>query len=248
MQDYIGVRVEEITWEVFAEYLKVSSLSVLPIAASCKEHGLHLPMNADAVQAYWITEQLLKSYELIVWPTIGYGYYPAFINYPGSISVTDETFIKFVAEVCQSIFSHEIAHLIILNTGISTISPLRSLIEKYEFDGELHLWNLYQGRQFRAIEQQISQQVTGGHADEIETSIMLAMAPEQVDMKKAESGLSAGATRGVLQKSDPESGNYSISGAIGDPTLATREKGELFLKAMLQDLEDYISDIRKRVG
>lgn len=239
----MGVRIEEVTWEEIDNYLNVCSLAVLPIAASCKEHGLHLPMNTDAIQAHWITQQLLKTHELIVWPTIGYGYYPAFTNYPGSVSVTDQTFMQFVAEVCESIFSHAVRHLVLLNTGISTISPLKNLVDRHEFAGRLHLLNVYEGGHFKEMEQRVSQQPTGGHADEIETSIMLAIAPEKVDMNKAASDLTAGAKRGLLQKSDPKLENYSSSGAIGDPVLATREKGESFLGAILQDLEDYFEDL-----
>lgn len=245
MQNNMGIRVEEMTWRKVADYFGVCSLAVLPIAASCKEHGLHLPMNTDYIQANWITEQLIQSHELIVWPTLGYGYYPAFANFPGSISVTDETFVPFVAEVCQSIFSQEIANLVLLNTGISTISPLRTLTEteKYKFKGALHLLNLYEGRQFKEMEQRVSQQKTGGHADEIETSIMLAIAPEQVDMEKAESGLCSGIEKGVLQHTDSRSKNYTRSGSIGDPGLATREKGEQLINAIMQDVEDCIANI-----
>jgi len=243
MREHTGIRVEEVTWAEISDYLKACPLAVLPIAASCKEHGLHLPMSTDFIQARWVTQQLIQSHELVVWPTIGYGYYPAFINFPGSVSVTDDTFVQYVAEVCLSIFHHGVRHLVLLNTGISTISPLRSLIEKYEFEGELHLLNLYEGRHFKEMEQRIAQQSAGGHADEVETSIMLAIAPEQVDMKKAEPGLRFGSTRGILQHADSALKNYTKSGVIGDPLLATPEKGGRFIDAIMQDIKDYIANL-----
>lgn len=240
MRKYTGIRVEEATWAEISDYLEACHLAVLPIAASCKEHGLHLPMNTDFIQARWITQQLIQSHELIVWPILGYGYYPAFTNYPGSISVTDETFVQHVAEVCLSIFSHGVRHLILLNTGISTISPLSTLAKASSFNGGLHLLNVYEGQCFKTVAQQISQQPIGGHADEIETSIMLAIAPEQVDMDKADSGLCSGVARGVLQHSDPQSDNYTKSGVIGDPLLATREKGELLINAIVRDIDEFV--------
>ena len=246
MREYkknLGIRVEEASWEEIADFLYLHPLGVLPIAASSKEHGMHLPMSTDSIQAHKITEQLLLTHRLIVWPTISYGYYPAFINYAGSISVTNETFARFVAEVCQSIFSHGVPHLVLLNTGISTIPPLKTLVNKHEFKGKLHLLNIYEGRQFRATEQHVSQQSIGGHADEIETSIMLAIAQEQVDMNKAEAGLRDSMTSGALQKDTPQLDNYSKSGVIGDPSLATREKGEQLINAIMQDIEDFITNL-----
>lgn len=242
-KEYVGIRVEESTWEDIFHYLCKGPLGMLPIAASCKEHGLHLPMNTDFIQAHWITEQLLQAYKLIVWPTISYGYYPAFTNYAGSVSVTNETFARLVAEVCQSIFSHGVPQLVLLNTGVSTISPLKTLFEQYEFKGKLHLLNIYEGRQFKATEQHVSQQLTGGHADEIETSIMLAIAPEKVDMNKAKAGLCDNMTSGVLQKDTPQSDSFSKSGVIGEPGLATSEKGRQLINAMIRDTEDYIVNL-----
>ena len=81
------------------------------------------------------------------------------------------------------------------------------------------------------------QQSHGSHADELETSLMLALAPHLVDMKLAEaSRFIAQVIDGALTSLDPTSPNYSRSGSFGDPTLATRAKGEILLSAMIDDL------------
>ena len=81
------------------------------------------------------------------------------------------------------------------------------------------------------------QQSHGSHADELETSLMLALAPHLVDMKLAEaSRFIAQVIDEALTSLDPTSPNYSRSGSFGDPTLATRAKGEILLSAMIDDL------------
>ena len=81
------------------------------------------------------------------------------------------------------------------------------------------------------------QQSHGSHADELETSLMLALAPHLVDMKLAEaSRFIAQVIDEALTSLDPTSPNYSRSGSFGDPTLAPRAKGEILLSAMIDDL------------
>ena len=71
---------------------------------------------------------------------------------------------------------------------------------------------------------------------------MLALAPHLVDMARAEeSPALKHEVPGPLTPSDPNSPNYSRSGSFGDPTLATRAKGEALLAAMLDDLNEQVA-------
>ena len=77
-----------------------------------------------------------------------------------------------------------------------------------------------------AAEKLVRQSEGGTHADEIETSIMLYIAPESVDMSKAVKDYHPGAKNGLSR--DPKTdATYSASGVFGDATLATRAKGRL---------------------
>ena len=88
------------------------------------------------------------------------------------------------------------------------------------------------------------QQKAGGHADEHETSLMLAIDPAAVRLDRAEPdyGHALDLPKNVFRRpvtftSDPAaSADYSRTGAFGDPTLATGEKGRAFLAAMAEDL------------
>jgi len=90
------------------------------------------------------------------------------------------------------------------------------------------------------VEKTIRKEPGGTHADEIETSMMLYIAPESVDMKKAVKDYH-GDQPGGLTRDPHGEGTYSPTGVWGDATLATREKGkivtEALVKAVLADIE-----------
>jgi creatinine amidohydrolase len=97
---------------------------------------------------------------------------------------------------------------------------------------------LFAGPRFKETARALKQQPYGTHADEIETSLMLAIAPELVDMTMAEPMpfSPAGPARGPLSPDDPSAPNYAPSGSFGDPTLATPDKGSRVLTAILADM------------
>lgn len=234
MKQTISTFIADATWREADEALKQNTPCVLPIGAACKEHGFHLPLNTDYLQAEWLAEELAKQFSLIVWPTVSYGFYPAFVNYPGSASVSSEVFQQFCIDIIHSICRHHQNPLILLNTGISTIQPLQSAIDNSTHRQQVHLINIYSGQKFSEVEKAVQTQSAGGHADEIETSIMLALKPESVHMERATAGIDS-KVAGPLQRDDTEDANYSPSGAIGDPTHASAEKGNQLLAAILTD-------------
>jgi creatinine amidohydrolase len=94
-----------------------------------------------------------------------------------------------------------------------------------------------------AVEKQIARQPEGTHADEMETSEMLFIAPRSVDMGKASKDFPKRAP-GPLQWRDPNAPNYSPSGIYGDATLATREKGKKIVRAQIDFIVRQIEALR----
>ena len=89
---------------------------------------------------------------------------------------------------------------------------------------------------YRDLVARLEQQRFGSHADEVETSMMLVIAANAVNMEKAQVWDRRRFERGPFSRTDPDSPNYTPSGVYGDPTLATVQKGERRLEAMLADL------------
>ncbi|MEM7540732.1 MAG: creatininase family protein [Pseudomonadota bacterium] len=238
--------VEDLPWQEVERRLAHGALAILPVGAAAKEHGPHLPLATDAIQARHFAAQLAQDFDTLVWPTVSYGYYPVFTEYPGSVSLKESTFAQQTDEIVTCLLASGAQRIGILNTGISTIPALETLVKKYG-GGRVLLINCYSGPRLAKVENEICRQTFGGHADEMETSLMLAIAPEQVDMSKAVSAVTR-IERGMFNRSDPQGANYSPSGVNGDPTLASREKGEALLAALLEDLRELLGEFSDRTG
>lgn len=215
--------------------LDSGATAILPVGAECKEHGPHLPMNTDYLQARWLAASVVQQADVVVWPVLGYGYYPGFVDYPGSCSLSRATFSATVADIVSGIGQAGARRVRILNTGLSTIEPLQQVIEQAVGFKSIVLLNVYDGRHYRAAAMETQQQARGGHADELETSIMLAIDPDRVDMRKAVACIER-PIQGRFNRSDPQAPNYSPSGVYGDPTLASADKGRRLLCAMIADI------------
>ena len=100
---------------------------------------------------------------------------------------------------------------------------------------------MYSGEHFQRVVELVSEQPWGGHADEIETSIMLAIDECCVDLSVA-APAPRRIERGLFKRKDSMSTNYSPDGVNGDPTLASKAKGQRLLDALLNDVLSAISD------
>lgn len=239
----MGLFVENISWNLVGERLADNYLPVLPIGAECKEHGFHLPMNTDAIQIQWLLEHLVQDMNIMVWPIVNYGFYPAFTNYCGSISLSRKTFVALIKEIVDGILSHGAKKVVVINGGISTISSLVEISLSKTYAGKIHLCNIYHGSKFQQVQRSVSQQRNGGHADEVETSLMLVIAPDSVELEKAAPEESAEFVKGPLQFLDAGVANFSMSGAMGNPTLANRKKGQELLNAMHYDVKGFLEHV-----
>ena len=205
-------------------------------APAAKQHGLHLPLNTDRIQAEYLAGRLAAAIDALVWPTLSYGHYPAFVDYAGSTSLRAATFEAVVAEIASDILRHGCRALFVIDTGISTRAAIAQALARPEFCRVLHL-KIHDGPHYRRAAAELAEQGHGSHADELETSLMLAIAPEQVDMSLAEASPPIEReTPGRLTRTDKASPNYSRSGSFGDPTRATRAKGEILLAAIIDDI------------
>lgn len=228
--------IEQLTWDEVARRLENGAAAILPIGAAAKEHGFHLPMNTDRVQAEWLAARLSDRIDALIWPTISYGYYPAFAEYAGSSGLSAPVFEAVVHEIVADIIGFDCRAVFVLDTGISTQAPVDRALARLGNRDALHL-GVHDGPNYRRAAAQLAEQRHGSHADELETSLMLALAPDLVDMSRAEASLEVKfEVAGSLTRSDASSPNYSRSGSDGDPTLATRAKGEILLAAMLEDV------------
>ena len=238
-----GILLEDLTWREAEKVLRPDRIVVIPIGAASKEHGPHLQLKNDWLLAEYFKRAILKGADVVIAPTVNYQYYPAFIEYPGSISLRLETARDLMVDICRSLSRCGPRKFYALNTGISTITPLE-LTAKILSEERIDFRYTDIRKLIEPVESDVKQQEGGTHADEIETSMMLFIAPSTVDMSKAIKDYYPSAKSGLTR--DPKGhGSYSASGIYGDPTLATRQKGEIVVRAVADGMLKEIEELRK---
>lgn len=238
-----GVLLEDLTWLEAEKVLTKETVVVIPLGAAAKEHGPHLKLKNDWLIAEYLKRRVLEQSNVVVAPTINYHFYPAFLEYPGSTSLRLETARDLVVDVCKSLAGYGPRRFYVLNIGISTRFALQPAAEALAKEGLiLRYTDLL--KHTGPVEKAIGKQEGGTHADEIETSMTLYMAPATVDMKKAAKDYHPSNVRRFTR--DPNRpGIYSPTGIFGDATLATRAKGEQITKALLAGILKDIEDLRR---
>ena len=238
-----GVWLETLCWPEAKDRIDQGWPVVVPIGAISKEHGAHLPLNTDYLVARELANRIAQELPVVIAPVLTLGYYPAFVRYPGTQHLRPETFQAMLTDVFDKLVRDGVTRIAVVNTGVSTEAPLRIVVrEFYERTGVRVLTAdiASLGKRTKAL----IQQKLGGHGDEAETSMILAIAPQAVRFDKAvvDYGNALAAPRTVFYMptifdGDPATGpDYSVSGVRGDPTLATVEKGQAILADMAAEL------------
>ena len=76
---------------------------VIPLGAGSKEHGPHLPLATDYLQAEAYAKEIALQRNVIITPIVSYGFYPAFLKYPGSTSINFATATNTVVQIVRSL-------------------------------------------------------------------------------------------------------------------------------------------------
>jgi creatinine amidohydrolase len=235
-----GVMLSELTWQEAEPALGPNTVVVIPLGAAAKEHGPHLRLDNDLRATQYYTTRVLEAADVVVAPLIPYHYYPAFLEYPGSTHLSFNTARDLVVDIVRSLANYGPHRFYVLNYGVSTVGPLNASAEILAAEGILLRYTDIISVSGEVVNR-IEEQKRGTHADELETSEMLYMNPDRVDMRLAVRDDNPRHGPGPLTRKKGGAGVYSPTGVWGDPTLATREKGKIVveetIKGILNDIE-----------
>jgi creatinine amidohydrolase len=243
------------TWQDFREGDPAGWIAVLPVAA-VEQHGPHLPLGVDGhiAELYVAKARELMSASLPVTflPLQWIGKSDEHLEFPGTLSLSTEAVLRAWTELGESVHRAGVKKLVLVSAhgGNNSILDLivRDLRVRLKMLAVATSWHRfgYPPNLFTDVER-----IHGIHAGDIETSLMLAGRADLVRRDKAENFVPATLAMekefAQLRAYRPAAFGWMTqdlnpSGAVGDATLATKEKGEAALehgaRAFVELLED----------
>ncbi len=226
------------SWTDVAAHLENRpAIGVLPVGA-LEQHGPHLPLSTDTLQADAVARRLAERIEAVLLPALPFGNTWSNDALPGTVSISADTVTALAADVAASLERAGYALLVIVNGDFGNRLPLQRAAEQSAArDGMPVVVLDYPGLVEIGDEVKDSPWAAPGlcHADEIETSMILAVAPELVHSDRMEPAYpELPADFGLRQMALAP---LSPSGVFGDPRPATAEKGERIIDHVVAQSE-----------
>lgn len=234
--------IEEMTMDEFAAGLQLTRTVLIPFGAT-EQHGSHLPLNTDTLEAYEVGRKLAQRRNIFIAPAIPYGVCRSTANHPGTITLTTATLRALAVDLVTSLYRQGLRNFILITghaggTHTSTlIDAGEELLQCFE-DIRVAVLTEYMlaAREGRGI---IETQ-DDSHAGEIETSRILHSHPHLV--------------KGVGVREYP---TFPVGilvrdkqacwpgGVWGDPTKATAEKGARLEEAVVAALDRLVTELEQ---
>lgn len=235
------MRWQSLTWEEIAQLRKSGVTSCLLPVGATEQHGPHLGVGMDSVNANLLCDAASAQTGVPVLPAISYGCSLGHSRrWPGTIALQPQTLTETVTQIYEWIHSFGFRRLFLVNGHVGNAAPLRCALEmiRSRFDDALiRLCNVAEISP--RVRSEFFADAEDWHANAAETSLMLARAPEMVRVKKMAGADDADRTGGLVFTHPVN--RTSKNGVTGFPSRATRAQGENLFQMMVEDLAQLVT-------
>lgn len=252
-----NVLMEEMTWPEIKRAMEAGKDTAILVAASIEQHGPHLPTATDTIIGYALAEAVAaKLGNALVAPVIRPALSFHHIDFPGTVTLRLPTFVKVLEEYCESLKIHGFKNIVLFVSHGGNADALRAFTPSIakKISPAVQLLYVYSLKDnMNAIQAQLTQKgITPGkagvHSGFSETSIMLMLRPDLVNMDKAEPGLTDEAFYQPKNISKSQINSFihgiksqSKNGILGDPTGANADIGKKIFEAKVKDIVSEIT-------
>jgi len=234
----------EMTWEEAGELFEKTDIAIIPVG-SVEQHGLHLPLGSDSIQADDLVRRVVASCEgkgvaVIAAPTIPFGISHHHMKFPGSITLSSTTLSAIIVEMVGSLYRHGARKFVFILGHGGNLATLKITAQDLAAEMEdcvflVPDWLPIIYAKYREVLKSERWQEEH-HSGEGETARMIASTPKLVQLEKAEVyytppeldpyrkpayGGSSGREDGAVGMKEA-----TPIGSMGNPKLATAETGE----------------------
>jgi creatinine amidohydrolase len=252
-------RYEEFTWPEIREAVAQNRVAVLPVG-TVEQHGPHLPLVTDVLTSTEMSRRAVERMpgEAVLMPSVYYSFNEHHMDFPGTIAVEGPTIIKYVTDIGLSLAHHGFRKILIVNGHGSNVPFLdvaaRNITNRSSsICAMVSWWSLIPRELIRELRES---EYPGGmaHGCELETSVLLHLRPDLVQMDKAEKDINFQRTEFFYWDLETPSpvffqewfSRYSKTGTVGDPTKAAASKGERFVNAVVDRMVALVGEFRAR--
>ena len=247
----------------FAQLDLTRTIAVLPVAAT-EQHGPHLPLSVDTVLVDGVVAAALPhlrpDLKVLFLPTQAVGLSPEHARFAGTLSLKAETILRLWTDLGESVAAAGIKKLVLFNSHGGQVSVMDLVARDLRARLNLLLYSVSwfnlplrdaQGQDLNALFG-ADEHRFGIHAGDIETSMMLALAPAHVDMVQARDFYSSAQERagkfdilgnGKSAKLGWQMQDYNPAGAVGNAAAATADKGRAVVDAAGRSLARLLAEI-----
>ncbi|WP_020619346.1 creatininase family protein [Paenibacillus daejeonensis] len=231
---------EQTSYTVAAE-IERTRCAILPVGA-VEAHGPHLPLDTDNVLAERLAGRLAELTDSLVLPTLPYGQVWSLKNFPGSVGVSNQALIQMLYDIGESLHHQGFGIYVMLNGHLGNAACMKDAARMLyrDYPALKVYYFFYPGSKeaIAEVRETPSAHGTYFHACELETSYMLYLAEEHVDMSKAISDIPNITVEDDCTPTPWE--QFTSTAVLGDATLATREKGERIIEASLRTMTEIL--------
>ena len=239
------------TPQEMVEAVKEIDNVIVPLG-TVEQHGPHLPVGTDVFIPITVARHVAEKTRVLVAPPIYYGNSLSMAAMKGVFTITPESLAVLLLDLCRSFVKQGFKKIIFINGHGGNKQVLNFIGQKARMEtgaliARIDWWDIVTG-EIPTICEKVVQ-----HADEGETSMMLACHPELVDMKKAMRDSTSEKLTNELTDGKPKNlpqvfvsfTKWSKTGLIGDATKASKAKGEKIMKAVVENIVSFLQQLDK---
>ena len=226
----------ERTWdELPADLSAARQSAILPVGAT-EQHGPHLGSGVDAVIAERLSGAVAERLRIPLLPTLAYGCSLGHSRrWPGTLALQPITMIEIVKQIGDWAYHSGVRRFFIVNAHVGNASPLRCSLEMLRAEHDDMMVALFNSGTLSArVRKAHFADAEDWHANDAETSLMLAIAPRFVRASKIEAADDPDRTTDCVFAHPVN--RTSANGVTGSPSRATVHKGRLWFDWMVEDL------------
>jgi creatinine amidohydrolase len=248
---------DQLSWPEIRQAAGQGRVILLPVG-STEQHGPHLPLDVDNFLCRSVCEGAAKlaPADLLLMPQLSYGFNWHHIDFPGTIGIAWDNYVRFLLDIIRSVAHHGFRKVLIVNGHGSNRPLVEVAARQATMDNDVVCAAFSYFELVTDVVGRVRESPRGwvAHADEIETSLYLYLRPKGVRTDKAApendmlpsefwwQDLEKGGRIGMMEWWS----TFSHTGVLGDPTLASAEKGEALYRAATGELAKLVREFKDR--